>query len=365
MRTLTEIEGELTGPGGPFEIIEEPVLGEVMPVFKDRVRSLRQLVVDSAARGDADYIVCDDRRIGFAEHERIVASVARAFHDRYGVRKGDRVALLAANAPEWIVSFWATVSLGAVAVGLNGWWVRDEILYGLEDCEPKLLIGDRRRLERIRGERLSMPVLEIESGFGDVWAYDRDAPAPETPIDEDDPATILYTSGTTGRPKGAVNTHRNLIALSRIQTLHGVRLLLYNAERQVGTTQKPPPNCALVTTPLFHVSGLYSGVVTLLATGVKSVWTTGRFDPVRAMELIEREKVRNWGPMGTMLHRVVNHPDVGRYDLSSVTHVGSGGAPMSPVLQARVREVFPESRRHFGVGYGLTEGTALATLITG
>ncbi|MEE8581238.1 MAG: fatty acid--CoA ligase family protein, partial [Myxococcota bacterium] len=124
-------------------------------------------------------------------------------------------------------------------------------------------------------------------------------------------------------------------------------------------------NCALVTTPLFHVSGLYSGVVTLLATGVKSVWTKGRFDPVRVMELIEREGVRNWGPMGTMLHRLVNHPAVKRYDLSGVTHLGSGGAPMGRELQERVRETFPGARRQLGLGYGLTEGTALATLISG
>jgi acyl-CoA synthetase (AMP-forming)/AMP-acid ligase II len=117
-----------------------------------------------------------------------------------------------------------------------------------------------------------------------------------------------------------------------------------------------------VNTPLFHVSGLYAGAVTLLAAGVKSVWSVGRFDPVQTMQLIERERVTNWGPMGTMIYRVVNHPDVSRFDLSSLRNVGSGGAPLSPELQARMREVFPNIRRQMGIGYGLTESTALATL---
>jgi acyl-CoA synthetase (AMP-forming)/AMP-acid ligase II len=276
------------------------------------------------------------------------------------VGPGDRVAILAANCPEWIVSFWATVSLGAIAVGLNGWWVRDEILYALGDCEPRLLLGDRKRLARIEGAQLPFPVLEIESDFESLWRHDPDASLPEVPIHPDDPATILYTSGTTGRPKGAVNTHRNIVGLTRIQIFHGVRNFLRRAAE--GAPPQPTANCALVNTPLFHVSGLYSGVVTLLATGVKTVWPTGRYDPVAVMQWIERERVTNWGPMGTMIHRLVRHPDVGRYDLSSLIMVGSGGAPISAELQARLREVFPNARANMGVGYGLTEGTALATL---
>ena len=112
------------------------------------------------------------------------------------------------------------------AVGLNGWWAGDEILYGLEDSDPKLLIGDRKRLARIAGAPLRMPVVEIESEFEKLWSHDLGAALPDVPIAEDDPATILYTSGTTGRPKGAVNTHRNIIALCRVQMFHGIRSLM-------------------------------------------------------------------------------------------------------------------------------------------
>ena len=354
MPTPAEIEAQLTGPGCPFEIVEEPVFGDRMPVFKARAANLREVLSGSAKLGSAEYLVCEERRISFAEHERIVASVARGLSEKYGVGKGDRVAILAANCPEWIVSFWAALSLGAIAVGLNGWWVRDEIEYGVRDCDPRVLIGDRNRLARVADLDLGVPVVEIESGFGELWNFDRAAPLSDVPIGEDDPATILYTSGTTGRPKGAVNTHRNIVALTRVQVLHGVRGMLLAASRGERAPATPTGLCALVTTPLFHVSGLYSGVVTFLSNGVKTVWTMGRFDPQKVLELIEQEKVTTWGPMGTMVQRLLDHPDVERYDLSSLVQVGSGGAPVGRVLQERMRKAFPNTRASMGVGYGLT-----------
>ncbi len=366
MRSLQEIEAQLTGPGGPFEVIEEEVLGSRMSVFAEREPNLSAILAKSADHGDAEYIVCDDgRRISFAEHARVVASVARGLSEGFGVAKGDRVAILAANCPEWILAFWGSLALGAIPVGMNGWWAGEEILYGLADSEPRVLIGDRKRLARVERQSLSLPVVEIESDFEKLWQHDLEAALPEVEIDEDDAATILYTSGTTGRPKGAVNTHRNIIALCRIQIYHGVRSMMWNASRGGGASAFGAKNCALVNTPFFHVSGLYAGAVTLLATGVKTVLTTGRFDPVKVMQIIEREQVTNWGPMGTMIYRTVYHPDVGRYDLSSLKNVGSGGAPISRELQERMREVFPNIRAQMGVGYGLTESTALATLNAG
>jgi len=366
--TIGDIEGRLTAPGAPFETVEEIVLGEPMRVFREQPASLRVLLAASVRHGPAgdgasEYLVVDDgRRFTYAEHARQVASVARALAERFAVGPGERVAILAANGPEWIIAFWATVSLGAVAVGLNGWWVRDEILRGLADSEPRVLIGDRRRLARIAGERVAMPVVEIESEFAELAAFAPDAELPETPIAPDDPATILYTSGTTGRPRGAVCTHRSIVSLVRLQLFHGMRMFLLAAARGASGGVRRPPPCNLVSTPLFHVSGLYTGAVTPLATGLKTVWTTGRFDPEKVMRLIEAERVTSWGPMGTMVHRVVHHPAVGRHDLSTVTHIGSGGAPLPPALLARMRAVFPNARETLGVGYGLTESTALATL---
>ena len=145
---LARIEADLVGPGGVFALEEVEVLGEPMLAMANRITSLRDALAASVGHGDAEYLVFTDgtseRRITFREHERLVASVAAALRDRYGVGPGDRVAILAANRPEWILAFWATVSLGAVAVGLNGWWVGPEIRFGIEDCRPKVLIADRQ-----------------------------------------------------------------------------------------------------------------------------------------------------------------------------------------------------------------------------
>ncbi len=364
MPSLAEIEAQLTARGGPCEVVEEEALGERMLVFKNRKRSLRELLASSERFGDAEYMIYKDRRITYAAHLRRVACLAREFQERFGIGAGDRVAILAANHPDWVVTFWAVISLGAIAVGLNGWWAGDEIRYGLRDCEPKLLVGDRKRLARLEGGA-PVPSVVLEDDFDELLRDTSHGELPEVEIDEDAPACILYTSGTTGRPKGAVNTHRNIVALIDVQFFHGLRAFMLAAAEGRHDRDAAQGHCLLITTPLFHVSGLYAGAVTALANGLKTVWTAGRYDPVKVMALIERERVTTWGPMGTMAHRLVTHPDVGKYDLSSVRQIGSGGAPTSLELQARIREVFPASRASMGLGYGLTESTALATLTFG
>ncbi len=356
LQKILAIERALTAPDGPFSVTEALVLGEPMQVFRNRAPSLRAFIEVSEAFGDKEYIIYDGRRITYAEHRRAVASVAKALQDRYGIGKGDRVAILSANNPEWIITFWATIALGAIAVGMNGWWVADEILYGLEDVQPKVLVGDEKRLLRVEDVSLPVPVIRIEEDFESLLRYDPAAALPATPIAEDDPACILYTSGTTARPKGVVNTHRNIVSLIGLQIFHGMRAL------QCRDLPPPEAPASLVTNPLFHVSGLYAGAAIALATGIKSVWMKGRFDPVEAMRLIQDEGVTNWGPMNTIAYRFVGHPRLGDYDLSSVTTVGSGGAPMSRELQERLRRAFPNAGESAALGYGLTECTALATL---
>ena len=356
------VEDGLVAADGPFATTMETVLGEPVAVFRERAPSLRALLEASVAHGDREYLVQGARRISFAEHHRAAASVARALRERFGVGPGDRVAIFAANCPEWIVTWWATVSLGAIAVGLNGWWVKDELLYAINDCRPKVLVADAKRLARAAGASLDVPVVAIERDFDALWRFDPAATLSDAPIAEDDPACILYTSGTTGRPKGAVHTHRNIVALHRLYTFHGLRAMLIAARQGSLPASPPPAPCQLMTTPLFHLSGLYTGAVTLLASGVKTVWTEGRFDPLEVLRLIEAEAVTGWGPMGTMFHRVAAHPELGRFDLSSLRQIGSGGAPLSPALQERMREVFPNARSATSVGYGLTEATGMATI---
>jgi acyl-CoA synthetase (AMP-forming)/AMP-acid ligase II len=242
-------------------------------------------------------------------------------------------------------------------VGLNGWWVGPEIRYGIDDADPKVLVADRKRLDRLEGAEPGVPTVVIEDDFAVLLEHAPDAPLPDVPIDEDDPAVILYTSGTTGRPKGAINTHRNIVAALGLSFFHGARLAMLN----------PPepgllPPRQLVTYPLFHVSGLHMGAVSFLVTGLSSVWLTGRFDPVTVMRLIESEEITGWSYTPTMLYRVITHPDLEQHDLSKLRMGGGGGATFSPALIRRTREALPNLRGAIGVGYGQTECAALATI---
>jgi len=364
--TPEEVDAQLFGPGAPFEVTIEEVLGERMHVFAKRVPSLRAYVEASLGFAEAEYVVFGDRRWTFAAHARAVASVARALEETHGVRKGDRVAILAANCPEWIITFWATVSLGAVAVGMNGWWTGDEILYALGDSTPTVLVADRKRLARLEGADPGVPVVEIESQLETLLRHAPQAGLPEVPIAEDDPAIILYTSGTTGRPKGAVQSHRSVIALIGLTTMGGFRN--YLLKPPAPDAAPPPPSCLFVTNPLFHVSGLHTAAIMGMATGLRSVWNVGRFDPAEAMRTIERERCTSWSAMNTAVWRMIEHPEFGRFDLSSLRQIGGGGAPTSPELQRRMREAFPALGRdggHLGHGYGSTETGALATMIGG
>ena len=365
MSRLAAVEAQLLAPGAPFELAEEEVLGERVQVFANRARSLRDVLLRGREFADAEYMVFyegdRERRYTFAEHEKLVASAAAGLKARFDVGPGDRVAILAANCPEWIISFWATVSLGAICVGLNGWWTEDEVRYAIGHSKPKVLIADAKRAARLTGA-LDVPILLIEEGFDRLLVAHADAELPTQPIAESDPAIILYTSGTTGRAKGVVHTHGNVTNMLMVSFFHGARLMMANP-KQAELPQLE--NSILVTSPLFHVSGLHCAAVTALAGGAKTVWPMGRFDAETTLGLIEREKITGWGYTATVLHRLLNHPKVGQYDLSSFRSVGGGGSPIPAPLIEKARALFPQCSHTMGVGYGLTEGTAFGTLNVG
>ncbi|MGH2686166.1 MAG: AMP-binding protein, partial [Actinomycetota bacterium] len=276
MPTLAEVQAQLTGPGGAFEIVTETVNGVEMKVYKDRMKALRQVAELAAMRGDAQpFLVYGDQRWGFAEFVAQANSVSNKLKE-WGVERGDRVAVLSANNPQWCLTFWGTVNIGAILVGLNGWWTADEILYGLEDSGAKILVADKRRLERVGSELGSLKSLErvivAEDDFDQLVAN----PTPELPtdqIDEDDPAVIFYTSGTTGRPKGAISTHRSMIANLQ-NTIFGAMAGAMAGDGGAlpqGDTQ----TASLLTSPLFHVSGCHSGLVVGLLAGIKIVIPEG------------------------------------------------------------------------------------------
>ena len=382
MATTAEMRVQLPGPGGPFEVVTEVVNGVEMKVYKSSMTSLREVAAAGLARGnDQPFLVYGDLRMGPAEFVERSNAVANHLHDEFGVGHGDRVAVLSANNPEWCLTFWATVNLGAILVGLNGWWKTDEIVYGLQDSGAKVLVADGRRFERIAEHLGELPDLEAvflvdaESSDEDdarvhdfsVLTGDPTPVLPDVPIAQDDPAVIFYTSGTTGRPKGAISTHRNMVANLMNTLFNGVLTGMMAAEDDDTATAPglgKGQTVSLFTSPLFHVSGCHSTLVVGLLAGLRLVMTEGKFEPEKALQLIEEEGVTIWATVPTMVWRVCEHPARHDYDTSTVTSVAFGGSPSADELQRKVRDTFPNVRSTSNV-YGLTESSSAATIISG
>ena len=278
------------------------------------------------------------------------------------------MAVLAYNSPDWLIALFGAVSAGGIGVGLNGWWATEEIEYGLNDSGSRFLVVDERLWPRVAPLAGRLDSLEkifyvgAEPPPGTVPIADLLVPSdsqPTVPIDEDDPFVILYTSGTTGRSKGCITTHRGTIAQVIGIVFSSVAGALTGGASPLPQAGGQP--ASLLTSPLFHVGGLHSGFCTALTAGAKLVFSEGRFDPEQVMRLIQEERISLWGAIPTMLHRVVHHPKVGAYDLSSLRSISFGGAPTPPETIEKAREVLP-IEPSFANAYGLTETHGVATV---
>jgi long-chain acyl-CoA synthetase len=296
--------------------------------------------------------------------------------ERYGVKKGDRVAIAMRNFPEWSVAFWAATAAGAVVVPLNAWWTGHELVYGLQDSGSTVLFCDAERLDRLFPEMPQLPGLRLIVARDDraelaagaehfdavLGSVPADAALPAVAIDPEDDATIFYTSGTTGHPKGVLGSHRNicgnLLSLRFANMRAAMRGAVPNAKPPVSGGQ----SVYLLSVPFFHATGCHSILVANLAAGNKLVimhkWEAGR-----ALELIEREKVGTFGGVPAMVWQVLTHPDFTKRDLSSVRSIGYGGAPAAPELVRKIEEMFPG--RTPSNGYGMTETSSVTTMNMG
>lgn len=362
---------ELTGPGGLFELTTEEVLGQPATVFATRMRSLREMAANTANFGDRDFLVLEGQRHTFNDFIAQVAAAATAMQQQ-GISRGDRVAIFAANCPEWVVSFFAATSIGAIVSAYNGWWTADEVDYATALSGPALVIADRPRLERSGSGGTGTPCLVIEDDWADFIAAGAGTGLDDidVPLAEDDPAVILFTSGTTGRPKGAVASHRGMIGFVQSTMMNGaVRVfteMRANPPAGEGTAPSPPAQAVtLGTSPLFHVSGLYATTLISMVTGGKIVYRRGRFDPEAVLQLIQDEGVTSFAALGSIGSRLANHPRFSEFDTSSVVNVGFGGAPASPAVQDLVRQAFPNAAPAVGMGYGSSESVAIIATISG
>ncbi len=346
-----QIVAGLTGADGPFPLARRDVLGSETLVFESRARALHELLAASVEHGDRAYMATSDRVLTFAEHARLVSSLAEELRTTYGVKPGDRVAIAAANSPEWIIAFWATVSVGAIFVGFNAWWSARELAYGMQHAHPTLVFADARRAAALT--EAEVPVLSVEEDLPRLASLHPDAPLPSADVAEDDPAVILYTSGTSGLPKGAVHSHRNLCSVVEYHRLNDAILGAF------GDPTDPRDRSYLLALPLFHIASLHNLAVPRLATGSKIALHEGSFDVDRVMGLIEKEHVTNWGAVPTMAGRLLEH-DLSGYDTSSLRAFSLASAPSSIPFKERLRTGLPFASALVD-SYGLTEScTAVA-----
>ncbi|WP_211310268.1 class I adenylate-forming enzyme family protein [Branchiibius hedensis] len=342
---------ELTATGASFEIAVEPVCGVVLPVYRHRRRSLRELLIDSARHGQNEYLVDGELRLTHAQHRDWVAAVARRLIGA-GIGPGDRVAILGQPCAEWIVTWWATVAIGSVAVAVNSWWSSGEIRDALDLTQPAVAVVDGALRGMLPEGAPTLSMEDLRELLPDPGAHTVELPGAE--LGEDDPATILFTSGTTGRSKGVIHSHRNILCANDFHRLNDAV-----AER-LGAP--PARRRFLLATPLFHIAGLYNLVVPRLDVGDTAVIVRGRFDAGEVLALIEREGVTNWGAVPTMAARIAAYPHLERYDLSSLRTMSLNSAAYSPALRAAVTAALPQARRALGTTYGSTETATAVTL---
>jgi long-chain acyl-CoA synthetase len=374
--TIAQCNALVTAAGARFELEEKVINGVKLRIYKNAPPTLRHVLLNSINWETREYLVYQDERVTFAAHYKAVAHFAKALREQFGVKKGDRVAIVMRNYPQWSVAFWAAVGIGAVATPMNSWWTGEELEYGLSDSGAKVAVVDPEKLERIR-EHLpklgqlkhvivargmeeeanpSISSMDKLIGRSNSWASLPDIPMLEAEVLPEDDATIMYTSGTTGKPKGALATHRAIIS----NVFNGLACQVRHYLRQglpvpVRDPKVDPPRIPLLSIPFFHATGAFSNLVPTMINADKIV-TMYRWDPLEALGIIEREKVTTIGGVPAIAWQVLEHPERDKYDLSSIQYIAYGGAPSAPELVATIKRRFPNGLP--SNGWGMTETCA-------
>jgi len=358
------IEKLISEPGGEFELTTDTSLGYPIKVYKHAPPTLRAYFETTKRYGDRTFLVYQDEEITFAEHYRQVASLAHFLRIK-GIKKGDRIAIGMRNYPEWVVSFWAVQALGGIVVALNAWWTGPELAYALEDSTPSALLIDGERLERIAPQLPGMDIKALvvtrrgEAGsqgtdWADATGMDHDS-LPAEEIGPNDYATILYTSGTTGRSKGAVATNRNHVT-NIMNTLLGgavVRGMLGDFSKLDPAAM--PQGAVLQTFPYFHIGGM-SGLYLATIMGSK-VCLMYKWNAAEAVELVVKHKISSVAGVPIVVRQLLEAAASANADITSLLGIASGGAPVPPDLIRRIGKDF-QQKTSPGNGYGLTETTS-------
>lgn len=365
------LDQKMTAADSPFAMDEILIDGISTRVWKHAPKNLQAIFEDTRQFAERDYLVYEGERMTYRQHHQKVVALAHALVRDCQINKGDRIALAMRNYPEWPVVFWATVSVGAIIVPLNAWWTVHELEYAIANSGARLVFADQERasllagtcdqvksLDRvvvIRGEDNAISPNELR--FEELLArYPNEDYLPPVEIAPDDEASIFYTSGTTGNPKGAINTHRNICSNQVSGVYCRVRTeYRYGREPEMPTEQMGQ----LISAPLFHVTGSLAMLCGSTMAGSKIVFMY-KWDADTAIRLIEKEKLNSFGGVPSMPLQVLESPILSQHDMSTVRGVLFGGAPPAPELAARIKQAFPNASS--SNGYGLTETSALTTV---
>ena len=368
--TFLEANTAVTGSGQIFELIDGDVRGVKMKVFKNAPAHLGQVFAGSRGHGDKTFLVYEDEIITFAQAADRIDALASLLVNTYGVKKGDRVAVAMRNFPEWVMSFAAIISVGAVNVSMNSWWTEDEMDFALEDSGATVLICDQQRFDigaaSCVKKNIKVLVVRAEKPLpAGIDKWEEVLPLgdkhPGADISPDDDATILYTSGTTGRPKGAVSTHRAI--LSSIMAFSARNTIFQMSGTKLKDVDGPEvPTSFILIVPLFHVTGCVPVMLSCFVAGLKLA-IMYKWDPEKALEMIEREQITNFVGVPTQSWDLVNSPAFEKYDTSSLRAVGGGGAPSPTSLVGKVNDKVKNGNPQ--LGYGMTETNAFGPAITG
>jgi long-chain acyl-CoA synthetase len=360
---------ELTAPGAPFELEEVELYGRSCRAFQNAPPTLRDLFEES--RSDATFIVYRDERLSFEQAWLEASRIGALLVAQYGIEPGDRVAISMRNYPEWILAFTAATSIGAVAVAMNALWQPDELAYGLEDSGAKVLFADEERIERLAQRAAAFPELGVLAvrarelhglkarSLDDALAETGAREMPHVRVRPEDDATIFYTSGSTGHPKGVVSCHRNIIT-----ALLSWELDAHAGARMRGRELREPAEqqATLLGVPLFHATGSHA-VYLASYRAQRRIVSMYKWDAELAAELIERERITSVIAPAAMTGDLVAAAERTKRDMSSLVTVGGGGAPRAPSQVQQIDRAFKKALPN--TGWGMTETNAIGTGILG
>ena len=365
-KLFNEITNELTQKGQIFETREyKNNFGIITNEYASFPDSLRKYFDFALMHGDKEFLVFEEERFTFAEAFKIAAKFGNALINA-GIKKGDKVSICMQNNPEFMFAYMGIVGIGAVCVPLNSWWVPNEVIFGIEHSQSKLLLADQKRLQGLESINITKIISSYtpDENFTDFKEFinNESDEWPEVEISRDDDATIYYTSGSTGRPKGVLSTQRGLI--SSMFSWAFMASVLSEREKRLGkdsTSLASGDSSILLCVPLFHATGSHVAFLLSILVGRKVVmmkkWDTGE-----ALKLIDNEKITDITGVPTQTWELLNHPDRDSYDLSSLRTLGGGGGPRPA---EHVKALDKNFKGRPGIGYGLTETNALGTMGAG